>query len=436
MTITTETVAVGGTITASKTVSFLTGQSGGVSYTLGSGTSDGQLKYLITKENPVSWVWDTLKFPSESNNVVSLEVINDSLYMGYINGYISKWNGTQFVVEGHVGKNITSSASVGDIIFYEAEPETIQMYYGPETFTSIYKRSSDGTFSKVNQIGGTLRKIKKVDHRVYFITSYGTLLVYDNMNPSNFIQEESLYILTQMSISIKPYDLEYDSICGNIVVGASTTSPTAYVMAVACTYPPQVYNADGPINGIERVSTNTYCVYGSFNVINGLTTGGIALYNSQTNILKPLGGGINGAVTKVAVKGTDIHIVGSFTGVYQIPGGSLVSMPYMAVWSGNRTGWKPVNGGSSTLATGIRTMKTFGGYLYYGGTFSYVFTPGDSPNLFALGDSVLSYADIEVVGNVLNTYNTASIVLGPPGDSAHLVWNASLSKWCVVSPTK
>ena len=134
----------------------------------------------------------------------------------------------------------------------------------------------------------------------------------------------------------------------------------------------------------------------------------------------------------VLASGSDVYISGPFTGVYNVAGGSVVSIGQLAVWN-EKIGWRDIAGPSAILGSYVSAMASAYEYIVIGGDFNGAFEDFDDYRSIAgIKDSGLSYSDVNILGSYINPENSLKIILGPPGSSAQLVWNSDASKWCVI----
>lgn len=80
----------------------------------------------------------------------------------------------------------------------------------------------------------------------------------------------------------------------------------------------------------------------------------------------PLGPGVNGRVTAIALHQQSLYIGGEFASSGEL--GSSTSLPRVARWDG--TAWQPLGSGVTGIGSTVRSLTVAGDHLYVGGFFS------------------------------------------------------------------
>ncbi len=443
LTITTETVGVEGTINVSKTVSFLSGDIGGVLYTLGNGTSDGQLKYLIVKENYSQWnlTKTNLGFSYMFKTVNNMTSFNNMLFVGTQEGQVYKWDGTTWTLD---------NTFPGPVKAQNSNTTYISFAIDKGSSTDIYTRDVSGVYTLRGNISGGGQSIHvSVEYSAGFYIrepttqsgtwAFGDLSSYSlNFNPNAYVNDIII------NNSIRPTKLNHVSY-GYIIGGYDIFNSSIGKLYRDGPRSPIVYQANGMIRGIYKISETSdivsYYVYGDFTEINGVTARGIVLYTYSRqysgdfglDTFTPVGGGINGSVYAVTMAGTDVYVAGQMYGAYNTPGGAEIPLSNVAVWNQSE-GWRGLDS-MAYIGMGVSSMIYFNNYVIVGGSFTHSYDSNGNVSVVAYKNNGYDYYTIDINGSYLRIQNPSNIQMRSPGNSAHLIWNASLSKWCVVSLT-
>lgn len=126
------------------------------------------------------------------------------------------------------------------------------------------------------------------------------------------------------------------------------------------------FERGGPVSAVAADGTGRVFIGGSF-VAEGRDPGqlemrNVAVWNEDR--WEGLGGGVNGTVTGIVTRGTDVFVGGDFTFAYQLSGDS-VRVNRIARWDGMT--WHSLGTG---LDDPVRDMTVVDDYLYVGGDFS------------------------------------------------------------------
>ena len=112
------------------------------------------------------------------------------------------------------------------------------------------------------------------------------------------------------------------------------------------------------VNAIQVRGSNVF-VCGLFTNAGGVAARSVAKWNMQSSAWAPLGNGVNGSVTTMAVSTDNVYIGGSFTNAGGVPVNRLAS------WNG--TAWSDVGGG---VNSNVNIIVTAGNDFYLGGRFT------------------------------------------------------------------
>jgi hypothetical protein len=369
--------------------------------------------------------------------IKSMAIFNNLLFVGTNEGYVYTWNGASWALDATMAGPVNAMYSYGQYIWFAVDT-------GSET--EIHRRNGSGVYSLFQAIygGGESVDLAGMFTIIYFriptnqadiwafASFYGQgfgptpmdqVIKNNSISPRKVVNNGGWYIIGGSDI--------YNSNIGKLYRGPDSVGSSSVL-----------YQANGLIRGVYKINDYKYYVYGNFTQINGVTAQGIALYTINENeswefsleTFTPLGGGVNGSVYAVTAVGSDIYVAGSFSGAYNTPGGTMLSISKLAVWN-EQKGWREIDS-VAPIGDETSTMITYNEYAIAGGSFTHTYDSNGNVGIAGFKDDGISYSAIDINGSYLNPNNTIKLQLGPPGDSAHLIWNASLSKWCVVSPTK